>query len=78
MTKLGTLQERVIAKICTRSDDERTLALVSDAVLATALELGYHINHAGEVCDPRPPPPSTPPQTGVRWSGGRSRPRGRR
>lgn len=52
---------------------------LKDIVLLVVHAVGFHVNDAGEVCDPRPTPSvvfsgvRSPQQTGVRWRGGRKR-----
>jgi len=58
--KLPALLAHVAAKNPTNL--ERT-------VLEVIAAMGFHVAHNGEICDPRPAPPST--QRNVHWSGGR-------
>lgn len=75
--KLRKLQDEVWGKF-QHDAGVNDSGAVDDIVLATILGMGFHINAAGDICDPRPAPPSTPPSTGIHYRGQRPRVRRRK
>ena len=70
--KLSALQERVWQEY------QAALAPVpvgtcDSLVLAVVQMLGFHVDSAGEICDPRPAPPAHPRQQNVHYRGSRRR-----
>lgn len=68
MKKLRDLQDLLWERF-SRDPEERMR--MDGIVLATVEYLGFHINHAGEICDPRPAAPAIPRQQNARYRGGR-------
>ena len=64
--KLQALYETVLAK---RQDKSGVgLAALHDIVRTVVIEMGFEIDAAGEICDPRPRPDPMP-QNSVVWRG---------
>jgi hypothetical protein len=74
--KIGDLQDRIADRYENFDDmtEHRSVPeVIRDIVRDVVDGLGFHVNDAGDICDPRPAPPAIPHQTNVRFRGPRKR-----